>query len=163
MGRRALPATGAHDGWTAPSGGPPRPHRPRRRLRAAPGVPGFGHGSGETWAVHTAWSGNHIHQAERDLNGVQVLSGGELLLAGEGRLARGASYRGPWLYFSYGDGLDAVARRYHDFLRALPHAPASTDPSRSMCGGRLLRSRRRPPHRPGGARSPARSRALRAR
>ena len=92
------------------------------------GVPGFGHGFGETWAVHTAWSGNHIHQAERDLGGVQVLSGGELLLAGEGRLARGESYQGPWLYFSYGDGLDAVAQRYHNFLRALPHAPGVERP-----------------------------------
>ena len=31
----------------------------------AAGTPGFGFGSGEVWAVHTAWSGNHRTIAER--------------------------------------------------------------------------------------------------
>lgn len=92
------------------------------------GVPGFGFRTGETWAVHTAWSGNHVHQAERELTGFQSISGGELLLPGEIRLAHGEAYRSPWLYFSYGDGLDAVAERFHGFLRALPHAPGPERP-----------------------------------
>ena len=29
------------------------------------GDPGFDFGGGEIWAVHTGWSGNHTHYAER--------------------------------------------------------------------------------------------------
>jgi alpha-galactosidase len=47
-----------------------------------------------------------------------VLGGGELLLPGEIRLATGDSYTSPWLYGSYGSGLDEVARRFHRHLRA---------------------------------------------
>ncbi|KRE81000.1 hypothetical protein ASG77_03495 [Arthrobacter sp. Soil762] len=39
-------------------------------------------GTGEVWAVHTAWSGNHQHYAERVFTGEQLLGGGELLLPG---------------------------------------------------------------------------------
>ena len=61
------------------------------------GVPGFGFRTGEVWGVHVAWSGNHVHQAERTASGVQVLGGGELLLPGEGgawRRGRPARPRG---------------------------------------------------------------------
>jgi len=92
------------------------------------GTPGFGFRSGEVWSVHTAWSGNHLHVAERDFIGHQVLSGGELLLAGEVRLGRDDSYATPWVYFNYADGLDAQADRFHGWLRALPHAPAADRP-----------------------------------
>ena len=44
------------------------------------GVPGFSFAEGEIWAVHTAWSGNHTHYAERVFTGLQVIGGGELLL-----------------------------------------------------------------------------------
>ena len=47
------------------------------------GVPGFCFADGEIWAVHTAWSGNHTHYAERLFTGTQVIGGGELLLPGE--------------------------------------------------------------------------------
>jgi len=90
------------------------------------GVPGFGFAAGQVWAVHTAWSGNHTHYAERVFTGEQVLGGGELLLPGEVRLGRGETYRSPWVYGAYGDGLDEVARRFHRHLRA--RVPAvSTD------------------------------------
>ena len=39
------------------------------------GSPGFGFAAGEVWAVHTAWSGNHVHQFERVETGVQMLGG----------------------------------------------------------------------------------------
>jgi len=84
------------------------------------GVPGFGFVSGEVWAVHTGWSGNHTHYAERLYTGSQVIGGGELLLPGEVPLARDQSYRSPWVYFGYGEGLDRVARRFHRWLRAGP-------------------------------------------
>ena len=38
------------------------------------------------YAVHTAFSGNHVHYAERIFSGQRVLGGGELLLSGEVRL-----------------------------------------------------------------------------
>ncbi|HHU40647.1 MAG TPA: alpha-galactosidase [Propionibacterium sp.] len=93
------------------------------------GVPGFGFRSGEVWGVHVAWSSNHVHQAERTASGVQVVGGGELLLPGEGRLAPGETYRGPWLFGSWGHGLDTVAHRFHGWLRARPGHP---DPRRPV-------------------------------
>jgi alpha-galactosidase len=82
------------------------------------GTAGFGFGAGRVWAVHTAWSGNHTHYAERVFTGEQRIGGGELLLPGEVRLATGEAYQSPWIYGSYGAGLDQVARRFHRHLRA---------------------------------------------
>ncbi len=92
------------------------------------GVPGFGFGSGETWAIHVGWSGNHTHYAERVFTGEQVIGGGELLLPGEIDLAPGATYTGPWVYGSYGSGLDEVARRFHRWLRSRPTHPSPQRP-----------------------------------
>ena len=89
------------------------------------GTPGFGFGNGEVWAVHTAWSGNHHHFAERFF-GDQLLGGGELLLPGEVRLGPGDTYRSPWVYASYGTGLDAVASRFHAHVRSRT-SPVSAD------------------------------------
>ncbi|MFE3452510.1 alpha-galactosidase [Nonomuraea sp. NPDC059194] len=82
------------------------------------GTPGFGFGRGEVWAVHTAWSGNHRHYAERVPTGEQLIGGGEVLLPGEVRLAPHESYETPWVYGSFGAGLDEVARRFHRHLRS---------------------------------------------
>jgi alpha-galactosidase len=92
------------------------------------GTPGFGFADGELWAVHTAWSGNHIHYAERLGSGEQVIGGGELLLPGEIVLGQGETYAAPWVYASYGRGLDEVARRFHRFLRARPGHPSADRP-----------------------------------
>lgn len=92
------------------------------------GVPGFSFADGEIWAVHVGWSGNHTHYAERLATGDQVIGGGELLLPGEVRLAAGADYTSPWLYGSYGAGLDQVARRFHRFLRSRDRHPDSDRP-----------------------------------
>ena len=73
------------------------------------------------WAVHTAFSGNHRHLAERTSSDQRLLGGGELLLPGEVALEQGGTYEGPWLYASYGDGLDQVAARFHRHLRSRPH------------------------------------------
>ncbi|WP_420119889.1 alpha-galactosidase [Nakamurella sp.] len=94
----------------------------------AAGTPGFGFGHGEVWAVHTAWSGNHRTVAERTPNGHALLAGGELLLPGEVALGPGDSYTSPWIYGSYGTGLDAVAGRFHRFLRDRPGHPATPRP-----------------------------------
>jgi len=92
------------------------------------GSPGFGFRRGEVWAVHTAWSGNHVTFAELGLTGMRVLGGGEILLPGEVILAPGQSYTTPWLYAAYGEGLDAVATAFHQHLRARPTHPSSPRP-----------------------------------
>jgi alpha-galactosidase len=82
------------------------------------GTPGFNFGSGQVYAVHTAYSGNHTHYAERVFTGQRVLGGGELLLTHEVSLVQGDSYASPWIYGSFGVGLDEVAQRFHRFLRS---------------------------------------------
>jgi len=93
------------------------------------GEPGFGFARGQVWGVHTAWSGNHRHHAERLATGRQVIGGGELLLPGEVRLDTGATYEGPWVYFAHGDGLDDQARRFHRWLRSRPQHPTTPRPT----------------------------------
>ncbi|MFD0523451.1 glycoside hydrolase family 36 N-terminal domain-containing protein [Paractinoplanes durhamensis] len=90
----------------------------------AAGTAGFGFATGEVWGVHVAWSGNHRTLAERTSTGVSLLGGGELLLAGEVRLAPGEKYQSPWLYGSYGHGLDELSGRFHRYLRGRPQHPA---------------------------------------
>jgi alpha-galactosidase len=94
----------------------------------AAGTTGFDFGSGEVWALHTAWSGNNRSLAERNPNGQSVLAGGELLLPGEITLSSGQSYTTPWIYGSYGAGLDAMSARFHGFLRARPGHPNTPRP-----------------------------------
>ncbi len=97
-------------------------------LLLAAGTPGFSFGSGEVWAIHVAWSGNQRALAERMNTGHAVLSGGELLLPGEITLGSGDCYTTPWIYGSYGLGLDAMASRFHAHLRARPHHPSTPRP-----------------------------------
>jgi len=92
------------------------------------GTRDFDFGTGEIWAVHTAWSGNHRSYAERGMSGYAVIGGGELLLPGEGRLQPAGSYSTPWIYGSYGVGLDQLSERFHKFLRARTTHPHSARP-----------------------------------
>ena len=92
----------------------------------AAGAPGFGFRSGEVWATHVAWSGNSRWIVERNNDGVAVLGGGELLYPGEVRL--GDAYDSPWVYFTYGDGLDEASARIHRYLRSRPEHPSSPRP-----------------------------------
>jgi alpha-galactosidase len=92
------------------------------------GEQGFGFRRGEIWGVHVAFSGNHVHVAERLSGGEQVIGGGELLLPGEVVLQRNERYRSPWVYGVYGDGLDDQARRLHRHLRARPTHPRRPRP-----------------------------------
>ncbi|MFE6446627.1 alpha-galactosidase [Nocardiopsis dassonvillei] len=102
-------------------------------LVLAAGTPGFGFRHGEVWGVHTAWSGDHVHLAERLPEGAgqadAVLAGGELLHPGEVRLDRGASYSTPWVFLSWSDrGLDGLSARIHRWLRARPGHPRAPRP-----------------------------------
>jgi alpha-galactosidase len=92
------------------------------------GEKGFRFGTGDVWAMHVAWSGNHRTLAERTPAGVALLGGGELLLPGEVRLAAGERYTSPWIYGSYGRGLDEMSARFHEYLRARPEHPRSPRP-----------------------------------
>ncbi|WP_203454600.1 alpha-galactosidase [Jiangella aurantiaca] len=83
---------------------------------------------GDAWGIHVAFSGNHRHSAERSFSGERLLFGGELLLPGEIVLDEGGTYRTPWLFGSYGHGLDEVAARFHRHLRARPHHPRGPRP-----------------------------------
>ena len=84
------------------------------------GTPGFAFGSGEVWAVHTAWSGNHTTYAERTPEGDCLLGGGELLAPGEVVLAPGDTYHSPELLGSWSPaGLDPLSHRFHAHLRAV--------------------------------------------
>ncbi|MFC8304344.1 alpha-galactosidase [Specibacter sp. NPDC057265] len=91
----------------------------------AAGTPAFGFNTGEVWTMHVAWSGNHREYAERLSNGTALLGGGELLLSGEVRLSTGDQYQSPWVYGSWGRGLDEAAARFHDHLRSRPSHPSS--------------------------------------
>ncbi|MGO4956891.1 alpha-galactosidase [Luteococcus sp. Sow4_B9] len=82
------------------------------------GEAGFDFATGEVWSIHTAWSGNHVHYAEKTLTGDQVIGGGELLLPGEMVLDHGEAYTSPWIVLAHGTGLDQIAHAHHDFLRA---------------------------------------------
>ncbi|SEG82493.1 alpha-galactosidase [Actinacidiphila yanglinensis] len=97
------------------------------------GTPGFGFRSGEVWGVHVGWSGDQRYLAEQLPEGAgvhaAVLGGGELLRAGEIRLAPGESYRTPVSWFAWSaEGLDGLADRFHTLLRARPQHPATPRP-----------------------------------
>lgn len=98
------------------------------------GVPGFGFRDGEVWGLHVGWSGDQRYLVERLPEGAGsdhavVLGGGELLRAGEVRLAPGESYASPVCYFAWSDaGLDGLADRFHRLLRARPTHPSGPRP-----------------------------------
>ena len=103
--------------WREARGG--RPGHDSATLLCA-GEPGFGFRSGTLWAVHVAWSGNQVLGAECSHAGWRLLRGGELLESHEVVLEYGDSYASPWLYGSWGVGIDQMAHRFHQMLRGRP-------------------------------------------
>ncbi|OEV03855.1 alpha-galactosidase [Streptomyces oceani] len=84
------------------------------------GTTDFGFRHGEVWALHVAWSGNHVAYTQRLPEGHTLLGGGELLLPGEITLDPGAEYATPWLCAAYSErGIDGVSAAFHGWLRAL--------------------------------------------
>jgi alpha-galactosidase len=93
------------------------------------GTAGFGFRAGEVWAVHVAWSGNHVTYAERAHEGRGVLGGGELLTSGEAILAPGETYESPWLYAVYSPaGIDGVSSAFHTWMRSRASHPTRPRP-----------------------------------
>lgn len=97
-------------------------------LLLAAGRPGFGFERGRVHGIHVAWSGNHRVLAERTTTGDAVLAGGDLLAAGEVVLAPGDEVATPEVLGSWGDGLTALARRFHDAWRLRPQHPRRPRP-----------------------------------
>jgi alpha-galactosidase len=97
-------------------------------LVLAAGRTGFGFERGLVHAVHVAWSGNHRLAAERTPTAESFLAAGELLGPGEMVLAQGQTYSTPWAIGSWGEGLNRVAQRFHDDLRARPQHPLRPRP-----------------------------------
>jgi alpha-galactosidase len=87
-------------------------------LLLSAGTPGFGFESGEVWSAHVGWSGNSVLSVEKIPSSQPLIGGGELLFDGEVTLGKGESYTSPWVYGSYGTGLNEVAGRFHEFVRA---------------------------------------------
>ena len=87
------------------------------------GEHGFGFTHGNVYSAHVAWSGNSVLSADRLPYTTGVIGGGELLFGGEVTLAGPGegqnSYDTPWLFGSYGDGLNEIAARFHSYVRSL--------------------------------------------
>jgi alpha-galactosidase len=84
---------------------------------------------GDLWSVHLGWSADVTYRTDRMPDSVTVLGAGELLRPGEITLSPGELYETPIAYFAWsGNGLDGLAERYHQFLRAGPEHPASPRP-----------------------------------
>ncbi len=95
----------------------------------AAGTAGFGWRTGEVWALHLGWSGNHEAFVERLASGDTVLGAGELLEPGEVLLAPGEAYTAPTAYAAYSAaGLDGVSAAFHEWMRARPQHPATPRP-----------------------------------
>ena len=115
------------------TGGLTLTHHDGRPEQLVLGQPWAGFRRGQVWQVHVAFSGAVSHRAELTTGGRTYLGGGELLAAGEVTLGAGESYHSPWIFWSWGAGLDAAAARLHTSLRTAGRpAPrwSSTPPGR---------------------------------
>jgi alpha-galactosidase len=97
------------------------------------GTSGFGFRSGEVWATHIAWSGDHEVVVERLPEGAgthaAVIAVGELLAPGEIRLGPGETYRSPDMMFAWSDaGIDGVSEAFHRYVRQLDAHPSTPRP-----------------------------------
>ncbi len=97
------------------------------------GEQGFSFRRGEVSAVHVAWSGDHVHLVDQLPEGAgrhtALIGGGELLRAGEIRLAQGESYAAPSVIFARSRrGLDGLSEAIHGHVRERPSHPHTPRP-----------------------------------
>jgi alpha-galactosidase len=98
-------------------------------LVIAAGTQGFDFGTGEVWAVHLGWSGNHESMIEQLPDGETVLAVGELLAPGEVVLQPGDQYETPTVYAAYSPaGLDGISDQFYSWMRARPSHPKRPRP-----------------------------------
>ena len=85
--------------------------------------------TGEAWSIALAWSGDVRYCIEKNYEGVQSIGAREILAPGEVILGKGERYQSPDLIAVYSDtGLDGLAERYHQHLRARANHPAKPRP-----------------------------------
>ncbi|MFM8854823.1 MAG: alpha-galactosidase, partial [Actinomycetota bacterium] len=85
--------------------------------------------TGEAWSIALAWSGDVRYCIEKNYEGVQSIGASEILAPGEVILGKGDRYQSPDLIAVYSDtGLDGLAERYHQHLRARANHPAKPRP-----------------------------------
>lgn len=87
------------------------------------GTRGFDFSHGRCYSAHVGWSGNVTHFVTRSPYSQTLIGGGELLQNGEVTLQDGESYTTPSVYASWGDGLNEVSHRFHQFLRTTHGRP----------------------------------------
>ncbi|MEY2848829.1 MAG: hypothetical protein RI885_1494, partial [Actinomycetota bacterium] len=98
-------------------------------LAMVAGTPGFASRTGEVWALHLGWSGNHESFIDALPSGDVMVGVGELLEPGEILLAAGESYRSPRAFCVYSPhGLDGVGDVFHEWMRSRPGHPATPRP-----------------------------------
>lgn len=91
------------------------------------GTAGFGFEEGDVWSAHVGWSGNSTLSVDSTPFSLPLLGGGEFLFGGEADLDEDGAYTTPWVYGSYGHGLNQVAQRFHHLQREL-HPNLRTKP-----------------------------------
>ena len=90
--------------------------------------------SGEAYALHLAWSGNHSIRVDSISDGRVFASLGSLLFSGEVQLAAGENFASPPIIAGYSaSGLSALSRQFHTHVRETLLRPS-------------VRSRPRPVH-----------------
>lgn len=74
--------------------------------------------SGEAYALHLAWTGNHRIRVDTLIDGQVLASMGALFFPGEIRLKAGETYESPTIIAGYSsDGLSSLSRQFHDHVR----------------------------------------------
>jgi alpha-galactosidase len=74
--------------------------------------------SGEAYALHLAWSGNHSIRVDSISDGRAFASLGAYFFPGELSLAAGESFESPPIIAGYScSGLSALSRQYHSYVR----------------------------------------------
>lgn len=95
-------------------------------LLVAVGSKGFSNRSGNVWAVHFGWSGNHEQYLDALPDGRRMLGATELLSPGEVVIGSGDCYRTPSLYAAFSaEGIDGVTRSFYEWFRSRPNHVAT--------------------------------------
>ncbi len=94
----------------------------------AAGAKGFGFEHGLVQGIHLVWSGNQQVLAEKTPAGSAFLAASEVLLPGEVVLVPGESYSTPEVIGSWGEGLNELSGRFHQYLRARKSHPQRARP-----------------------------------
>jgi alpha-galactosidase len=83
------------------------------------GTSGFSNETGEIWASHIGWSGDHSTFVEKFSDGHQTIGASELLESGEVALQSQETYETPEIFFAYSsEGLNGISSKFQNHLRS---------------------------------------------